>query len=177
MKEAKEMKAKIEKEASYLVERKVGNKRQVVGGEVFKIVEVVMGHTQDIDGKGKAELEAAVGEVNKLLRESALIEGRKAWSVTAKAGTGEFKDESMWMVSRVSQNIEAVKVAGEVRKLLVAVFGRKGDILNVWAEEGKSVKMIALAVPMTIARASGTNLVCLSCLWRHGRPIGKLTIL
>ncbi|KAF8422186.1 hypothetical protein EV426DRAFT_606304, partial [Tirmania nivea] len=152
MKEAKEMQAKIEKETSQLVERRVGNKRQVVGGEVFKIVEVVMGHTRDIDGKGKAELEAAVEEVNKLLRESALTENRKAWTVTAKAGVGEFKDESIWTVSKVSQDIEAIKVAGEVGKLLVAVFGCKGDILNVWAEEGKSVKMIAPAVLITIAR-------------------------
>ncbi|KAF8415233.1 hypothetical protein EV426DRAFT_630171, partial [Tirmania nivea] len=140
MKEAKEMQAKIEKETSQLVERRVGNKRQVVGGEVFKIVEVVM------------ELEAAVGEVNKLLRESALTENRKAWTVTAKAGVGEFKDESIWTVSKVSQDIEAIKVAREVGKLLVVVFGCKGDILNVWAEEGKSVKMIAPAVPITIAR-------------------------
>ncbi|KAF8418272.1 hypothetical protein EV426DRAFT_679732 [Tirmania nivea] len=131
MKEAKKMQAKIEKETSQLVERKIGNKRQVVGGEVFKIVEVVMGHTRDIDEKGKVELEAAVGEVNKLLRKSTLTKNRKAWIVTMK-------------------DIEAIKVAREVGKLLVVVFEYKGDILNVWAEEGKSVKMIAPAVPSMI---------------------------
>ncbi|KAF8426900.1 hypothetical protein EV426DRAFT_425172 [Tirmania nivea] len=107
------------------------------------MVGVVMGHTREIDAKGKAELEAAVGEVNKLLRESALTENRKAWTVTVKARSGEFKDESIWTVSGVAQDKEAVRVAGEVGRLLVTVFGRKGDILNVWAEEGKSVKMIA----------------------------------
>ncbi|KAF8435246.1 hypothetical protein BGX38DRAFT_1275083 [Terfezia claveryi] len=63
LQEAEDIKKKIEKEAKGLVERSVGQSRQIIGAEVFKIVWIVMGHTQPIDAKGRIELEEAVGKV------------------------------------------------------------------------------------------------------------------
>ncbi|KAF8426765.1 hypothetical protein EV426DRAFT_572650 [Tirmania nivea] len=45
-----------------------------------------MAYMKNIDIKGKAELEVAVGKINKLLKESALTESRKAWTVIVKVG-------------------------------------------------------------------------------------------
>ncbi|KAF8426090.1 hypothetical protein EV426DRAFT_710575 [Tirmania nivea] len=152
LQEAKTMKQRIENETCQPLETRVGKSRQVFNGEIFKTVEVVMGHTRIIDAKGKVELEGAVAKVNMLLRTTAITMNRTAWIVTAKAGTGEFNDESTWSVGRVAQDIDPIKVAGEVGKMLVQVFGRTGDILNVWVEGGLSVKMIAPSVPLTVGR-------------------------
>ncbi|RPB19245.1 hypothetical protein L211DRAFT_898222 [Terfezia boudieri ATCC MYA-4762] len=75
MKKAEELKKKIEVEAAVPMENLVGKSRLVVNGEVLKVVKVVMGHMQPIDAKGKANLEAAVGKVNNLLRVKGVTEG------------------------------------------------------------------------------------------------------
>ncbi|KAF8425268.1 hypothetical protein EV426DRAFT_708895 [Tirmania nivea] len=100
--------------------------------------------SKSIDTKGKKDLETAVGKVNALLRETGLTTGRPAWTMTAKAGEKDFDDESKWTVN--------VRVAGEVERALVQVYGRSGKILNVWAEGEMTIKMLAPAIPMTIAR-------------------------
>ncbi|RPB21967.1 hypothetical protein L211DRAFT_850950 [Terfezia boudieri ATCC MYA-4762] len=64
----------------------------------------------------------------------------------------DFEDQSYWLVGRVEQVVDPLKVAGEVGRMLVQVFGCSGEILNVWVEEGTTVRMIALVVPMTVAR-------------------------
>ncbi|RPB18748.1 hypothetical protein L211DRAFT_853829 [Terfezia boudieri ATCC MYA-4762] len=79
-------------------------------------------------------------------------EARAMKRVTAKPGTGDFADESIWSVSKVAQDVDPLKVVGEVGRLLIQVFGRTDEMLNVWVEEGSSVKMIALSAPMTTAR-------------------------
>ncbi|RPB27053.1 hypothetical protein L211DRAFT_846604 [Terfezia boudieri ATCC MYA-4762] len=152
MKEARAMKERIERETRQPLEARVGKSRQVVNGEILKTVEVVMGHKQEITTKGKAELEAAVAKVNLLLRTTAVTEDRTAWVVMAKAGTGEFGDESTWSVCRVAQDIDPLKVAREVEIMLIQVFGRTGVILNVWVEEGVAVRLIVPSVPMPAAR-------------------------
>ncbi|KAF8433081.1 hypothetical protein BGX38DRAFT_1276338 [Terfezia claveryi] len=134
MKEAKAMKERIERETKQPLETKIGRSRQ------------------GIDAKGKAELETAVGKVNMLLRTTGVTLDRTAWAVTARAGTGDFEDESYWSVGRVAQEIDPLKVAEEVGRMLVQAFGRSGEILNVWVEEGTAVRMITPAVPMTVAR-------------------------
>ncbi|RPB21145.1 hypothetical protein L211DRAFT_890418 [Terfezia boudieri ATCC MYA-4762] len=119
MKEAKAMKERIEREVKQPLETRVGRSRHVVDGEILKSVEVVMGHAQAIDIKGKNELEAAVGKVNMLLRTIAVTQNEKAWTVTAKAGLGEFRDESTWSVWGVAQEVDPLKVAGQVGKISV----------------------------------------------------------
>ncbi|RPB18350.1 hypothetical protein L211DRAFT_854208, partial [Terfezia boudieri ATCC MYA-4762] len=152
MKEAKAMKERIEKETRQLLETRVGRSRQVVNGEILKTVEVVVGHKQNIDSKGKAELETAVAKVNLSLRTIGITADRTAWAVTAKAGTGEFADESIWSVSKVAQEMDPLKVAREVGRMLVQAFGRTEEMLNVWVGEGSSVKMIVPTAPMVAAR-------------------------
>lgn len=111
-----------------------------------------MGHMQPLDGKGKVELESAVGKVNNMLRMKGLAENETPWTVTASAGKGEFNDKSTWEVKKVKEEVDPLVVSGEVGKALVAVFGRTGDILNVWVEDLKSVKLMVLSAPMTVAR-------------------------
>ncbi|RPB18830.1 hypothetical protein L211DRAFT_853751 [Terfezia boudieri ATCC MYA-4762] len=152
MKEARAMKEKIERETRQPLESRVGKSRQVVNGEILKTVEVIMGHKQEITVKGKAELETAVAKVNLLLRTTAVTMDRTAWVVTAKAGTGEFADESTWSVGRVAQDIDPLKVAWEVGRMLIQVFGHTEGMLNVWVEEGSAVRLIAPSVPMPVAR-------------------------
>ncbi|RPB19073.1 hypothetical protein L211DRAFT_853534 [Terfezia boudieri ATCC MYA-4762] len=76
LKEAEEMKRKVEKELASLLESMVGRTRQVVAGEVYKMVKVVMGHMQPIDSKRRIELEGVVGKVNNMLRMKGLAEGK-----------------------------------------------------------------------------------------------------
>ncbi|RPB18190.1 hypothetical protein L211DRAFT_854368 [Terfezia boudieri ATCC MYA-4762] len=152
LKEAEEMKRKVEKELNTQLESSVGKTRQVVAGEVFKTVRVVMGHMQPLDAKGRGELEGAVGKVNNLLRMKGLAEDKTPWVVTAEGGKGSWDDESYWEVKKVKEEVDPVEVCGEVGKVLVAVFGRTGDMLNVWVEDKKSVKLLAPAAPSKVAR-------------------------
>ncbi|RPB27206.1 hypothetical protein L211DRAFT_897096 [Terfezia boudieri ATCC MYA-4762] len=152
LKEAEDMKRKVEQEMAAPVESSVGKTRQVVAGEVFKVVRVVMGHMQPIDAKGKKELEEAVGKVNNILRMKGLTEGVTPWTVMASAGKGEFGDESTWEVKKVKEGVDPLVVTGEVGKALVAVFGRTGDMLNVWLEDRSSVRLMVPAAPMKVAR-------------------------
>ncbi|RPB22305.1 hypothetical protein L211DRAFT_850848 [Terfezia boudieri ATCC MYA-4762] len=152
LREAEEMKRKVEKEMASPVESSVGKTRQVVAGEVFKVVRVVMGHMQPIDTKGKKEFEEAVGKVNNMLRMKGLTEGVTPWTVMASAGNGEFGDESTWEVKKVKKEVDPLTVTGEVGKALVAVFGRTGDILNVWLEDKSSVRLMVPSAPMKVSR-------------------------
>ncbi|RPB20405.1 hypothetical protein L211DRAFT_870687 [Terfezia boudieri ATCC MYA-4762] len=139
MKKAEELEKKIEAEAVVPTENLVGKFRLVVNGEVLKVVRVVMGHMQPIDVKGKADLEGAVGKVNNLLRVKGVTEGYTPWQVSAGAGHGELEDESTWTVKRVKEDANPLRVAGEVGKALIGVFGRTEEIINVWVEDPKSV--------------------------------------
>ncbi|RPB18320.1 hypothetical protein L211DRAFT_854230 [Terfezia boudieri ATCC MYA-4762] len=152
LREVEEMKRKVEKEMASLVESSVGKTRQVVAGEVFKVVRVVMGHIQPIDAKGKKELEEVIGKVNNMLRMKGLTEGVTPWTVMASAGNGEFGDESIWEVKKVKEEVDPLMVTGGVGKALVAVFGRTGDILNVWLEDKSSVRLMVLSAPMKVSR-------------------------
>lgn len=67
LKEAIGMKRKIKKERNREVENKVGDKKQVVKGRIVKTVRIVVAHMNLINIRGKADLEKAVGETNKLL--------------------------------------------------------------------------------------------------------------
>ncbi|RPB21375.1 hypothetical protein L211DRAFT_851551 [Terfezia boudieri ATCC MYA-4762] len=153
MKEAEEMKKRIEKEAAAPVERLVGRSAQVIGTEVFKVVRVVMGHVQPLDTKGRTDLESAAGKVNNLLRVRGLTDKHGPWQVTAKAGQNELCDESTWEVRRVREEVDPAKVAGEVGTALMSVFGRTGDMLNVWVENLKSVKLMVPSAPMMIPKS------------------------
>ncbi|RPB18027.1 hypothetical protein L211DRAFT_854559 [Terfezia boudieri ATCC MYA-4762] len=152
LKEAEDMKRKVEEELASPLESTVGKTRQVVAGEVFKSVRVVMGHMQPLDLKGKGELEGAVGKVNNMLRMKGLAEKKTPWVVTAEAGKGNFNDELVWEVKKVKELVDPLEVSREVGKALVAVFGRTGDILNVWVEDKRSVKLMAPSAPIKVVR-------------------------
>ncbi|RPB21817.1 hypothetical protein L211DRAFT_851268 [Terfezia boudieri ATCC MYA-4762] len=152
LKEAEDMKRKVEQEMASPVESSVGKTRQVVVGELFKIVRVVMGHMQPIDVKGKKELKEVVRKVNNILKMKGLTEEVTPWTVTASVGKGEFEDESTWEVKKVKEGVDPLAVTGEVGKALVAVFEKMGDILNVWLEDKSSVRLIVPSAPMKVAR-------------------------
>ncbi|RPB22495.1 hypothetical protein L211DRAFT_884786 [Terfezia boudieri ATCC MYA-4762] len=152
MKEAEEMKKRIEEEAAAPIERLVDRTVQVIGTEVFKVTRVVMGHMQPLDTKGRAELESAAGKVNNLLRAKGLANEQAPWQVTGKAGRGEFCDESTWEVRRVRKEVDPAEVAREVGMALASVFESSGDMLNVWVEEARSVKLIVPSAPMVIPK-------------------------
>ena len=65
------IKRKIEEESNREVENKVANKKQMVNRKILKTVRIVVAHMNLFDGRGKEELEKAVGETSKLLYELA----------------------------------------------------------------------------------------------------------
>ena len=147
LKEAMGMKTKIEEECNREVENRVGDKKQVVNGKILKMVRIVVAHMNPIDGRGKADLEQAVGETSKLLDELARTNRSQGWKVKATAGTGSQNDESLWEVSRVPEEISPSVVTGVLGRQLVAVIGRTGDLMNAWQEED-TFKMLVLDAPM-----------------------------
>ena len=135
LKEAMEMKKKIEEESNREVESRVVHKKQVVNKKILKTVRIVVAHINPIDGKGKVELEKAVGETSKVLDELAYTNRTLGWKVNATARTRDQNDESLWEVNRVPEETPALVVAGVLGRQLVTVIGRTGDLLNVWPEE------------------------------------------
>lgn len=71
LKEAMGMKKKIEEDRNREVENRVWDKKQVVNGKILKTVRIVVAYMNPIDGRGKVDLEKAVGETSKLLDELA----------------------------------------------------------------------------------------------------------
>ncbi|RPB18227.1 hypothetical protein L211DRAFT_854337 [Terfezia boudieri ATCC MYA-4762] len=134
LKEAEEMKEKVEKELATPIESTVRQSRQ------------------PIDNKGKADLEGAVKKVNSMLRMKGLVENKTAWTVTASVGKRKFNDKLTWEVKKVKEEVDPVVVSEKVGKALVAVFGRTGDILNIWVENKKSVKLMVLSAPLRTER-------------------------
>ena len=49
------------------MENRVGDKKQVVNRKILKTVRIMVVHMNTIDGRGKEELEKAVGKTSKLL--------------------------------------------------------------------------------------------------------------
>ena len=94
-KEAMGMKRKIEEDSNREVESRVGDRKQVVNGKILKTVRIVVAHINPIDGRGKADLEKAVGETSKLLDKLARTNRAQGWKVKATAGMREQNDESL----------------------------------------------------------------------------------
>ena len=67
LKESMGIKKKIEEEMNREVENKVEDKKQVVNWKILKIVRIMVAYMNPIDGRGKAEVEKAVGKTSKLL--------------------------------------------------------------------------------------------------------------
>ena len=95
LKEAMGMQKKIEEERNREVENKVGDKKQVVNGKIVKTVRIVVAHMNLFHGKGKVELENAVGETSKVLDVLAQTNRTLSWKVKATVGTGDQNDESL----------------------------------------------------------------------------------
>lgn len=92
LKEAIGMKKKIEKETNTEVENKVGDKKQVVNGKILKTVRIMLARMNPVDRRGKADLEKAVGNTNKLLDLLPQAKRMLSWKVKTMAGTGEQND-------------------------------------------------------------------------------------
>ena len=93
LKEAMGMKKKIKEESNREVENRVGNKKQVVNEKILKTVRIVVAHINPIDGKGKTELEKAMGETSKLLDILAQTNKTLSWRVKATVGFGDQNNE------------------------------------------------------------------------------------
>ena len=67
LKQAMGVKKKIEEESKREVERRVGDKKEVVNGNILKRVRIVVAYMNPIDRSSEAELETAGGKTSKLL--------------------------------------------------------------------------------------------------------------
>ena len=152
LKEAMTMREKLEAEGKVIPENKVGEKRVVVGNKVLKVAKIILAHMQSIDGRGKAEVEDGVNKVNALLREKAITNNTIPWHTTVEIGKGSQDDESRWTVSKIGEDCTKQEVLTTVTEGLTAVFGAKGDMLNAWMEDEKTVRMLMPAAPSKVAR-------------------------
>jgi len=152
LKEAMSMKEKLEAEGKVIPENKVKEKRVVVGNKVLKVAKIILAHMPTIDGRGKAEVEDGVNKVNGLLREKAITNNTIPWHTTTEIGKGSQDDESRWTVSKIGEECTKQEVLTTMTECLTAVFGAKGDMLNAWMEDEKTVRMLMPAAPSKVAR-------------------------
>jgi len=152
LKEAMTMKEKLEAEGKIIPENKVGEKRVVVGNKVLKVARIILAHMQSIDGRGKAEVEDGVNKVNALLREKAITDNTIPWHTTVEIGKGSQDDESRWTISKIGEECTKQEVLTTVTECLTAILGAKGDMLNAWMEDEKSVRILMPAALSKVAR-------------------------
>jgi len=152
LKEVMVMKDKLEAKGKVVPESKVGKKRVVVGNKVLKMAKIVLAHMQSLDGRGKAEVEKRVNKVNAILREKAITNNTIPWHTTVKIGKGSQDDESRWTISKIGEGCTKQEVLTTVTECLTAVFGAKGDMLNTWMEDEKTIRILMPAALSKIAR-------------------------
>jgi len=152
LKEAMTTREKLEMEGKTVPESKVGEKRVVVGNRVLKVAKIILAHMQSIYGRGKAEVEDGVNKVNALLREKAITNNAIPWHTTVEIGKGTQDDESRWTVSKIGEECTKQEVLTTMTECLTAVFGAKGDMLNAWMADEKTVRMLMPAAPSKVAR-------------------------
>jgi len=152
LKEAMSMKEKPEAEGKVVPENKVGKKRVVVGNKMLKVAKIILAHMQSIDGRGKAEVNDGVNKVNALLQEKAITNNGILWHTTVEIGKGFQDDESRRTLSKIGEECTKQEVLTVLTECLTAVFGAKGDMLNVWMENEKIVRMLIPAAPSKVAR-------------------------
>jgi len=152
LKEAMTMKEKLEAEGKFIPESKVGEKRVVVGNKVLKVAKIILAHLQPIDGRGKAEVEDGVNKVKALLWEKAITNNAIPWLTTVEIGKGTQDDESRWKVGKIGEDCTKQEVLTTMTECLTAVFGAKGDMLNTWMADEKTVRMVMPAAPSKVAR-------------------------
>jgi len=150
LKEAMMTKEKLEAEGKVVPESKVGEKRVVVGNRVPKVAKIILAHMQPIDGRGKAEVEDGVNKVNSLLREKAVTNNAIPWHTTVEIGKGSQDDESTWTVNKIGEECTKQEILTTMTEYLTGVFGAKGDMLNVWMADEKSVRMLMPAAPSKV---------------------------
>jgi len=152
LKEAMTMREKLVVEGKVVAESKVGEKRVVVGNRVLKVAEIILAHMQPIDGRGKAEVEEGVNKVNSLQWEKAVTNNAIPWHTTVEIGKGSQDDESRWTVSKIGEECTKQEVLTTMTECLTAVFVAKGDILNAWMADEKTVRMLMSVAPSKVAR-------------------------
>jgi len=152
LKEAMTTREKLEVEGKIVPESKVGEKRVVVGNRVLKVAKIILAHMQSIDGRGKAEVEDGVNKFNSLLREKAITNNDIPWHTTLEIGKGSQDDESRWTVSKIGEEFTKQEFLTMMTECLTAVFGAKGDMLNAWMTDEKTVRMLMPAAPSKVAR-------------------------
>jgi len=152
LKEAMMIKEKLEAEGKTVPESKVGEKRVVVGNRVLKVAKIILAHRQSIGGRGKAEVEDGVNKVNALLREKAITNNTIPWHTTVEIGKGTQDDESRWTVGKIGEDCTKQEVLTTMTECLTAVFGAKGDMLNAWMADKKTMRMLMPAAPSKVAR-------------------------
>ena len=146
------MKERLEAEGKVDPENKVREKRMVVGNKVLKVAKIVLAHMQPIDGRGKAEVEDGVNKVNALLREKAITDNITAWHTTVEIGKGSQDDESRFTISKIGEESTKQQDLTTITECLTAVFGTKGDMLNAWMDDDKTVRMLIPVAPSKVAR-------------------------
>jgi len=152
LKEAMTMKERLEAEGKVVPENKVGEKRVVVGNKVLKVAKIILAHMQPIDRRRKAEVEDGVNKVNALLREKAITTNTIPWHTTVEIRKRSQDDESKWTISKIKEECTKPEVLTTATECLTAVFGAKRDMLNIWMEDEKIVRMLMPAAPSKVAR-------------------------
>ena len=115
--------------------------------KLLKTVRIVLAHMNLIDGKGKVDSERAVEMTRKLLDVLAETNRALACKVNLKLVTGDQSSESLLEVNRVLEKILGLGVAGVLRRKLVMVIRKTGDMMNMWSGE-EIFKLLLPDAPM-----------------------------
>ena len=69
-------------------------------------------------------------------------------------GKGSQDDESRWTISKIKEKYTKQEVLTTITECLTAIFGAKGNMLNVWIEDERIVRMLMPAAPSKVNRSS-----------------------
>ena len=187
LKEAMTMKERLEAEGKVMPGNKVGEKRVVMGDKVLKVAKIILAHMQSINGRRKAEVEDVVNKVNALLGEKAITNNTILWHTTVEIGKGSQDYELRWTISKIGEECTKQEVLTTVTECLTAIFASKGDMLNAWMEDERTVRMLMPAVPSKVARGrrdigkklreENKNMKmghCFPKVWRGARTTGLI---
>jgi len=98
------------------------------------------------------EVEDGVNKVNALLQEKAITNNSIPWHVTVEISKESQEDESRWTISKIGEESSKQQVLTTMTECLTAIFGAKGDMLNAWMDDDKTVRMLMPAAPSKVAR-------------------------
>jgi len=111
--QTKALRKKLEKQKK--VEKEVSGGKGVwaVGGKITKTVRVIAIHAKPVDEKIRRKVTKTTSVIARLWKEEATTSGERMWILSVVPGR-ERKDESVWTVERVPEEVPGQEVAKKV---------------------------------------------------------------